>query len=54
MVLGLRKKGAMSRALLGATAEPVICASHVPVLSIPLDVVSAAGHVTAEVHHVRG
>lgn len=37
MILGLRKKGAMERALLGSTAEPVIRSAHVPVLSIPID-----------------
>lgn len=37
MILGLRKMGAMKRALLGSTAEPVIREAHVPVLSIPID-----------------
>lgn len=37
MIIGLRKKGLMERAFLGSTAEPVIRASHVPVLSVPID-----------------
>jgi nucleotide-binding universal stress UspA family protein len=37
MILGLRKTGAMVRALLGSTAEPVIRNAHVPVLSVPID-----------------
>ena len=45
MILGLRKKGAMERTLLGSTAEPVIRAAHVPVLSVPID-----ANVTAEEH----
>ena len=35
VILGIRKKGAITRAL-GSTAEPVVRASHVPVLSFPL------------------
>lgn len=37
LILGLRKKNAMERALLGSTAEPLIRAAHVPVLSVPID-----------------
>jgi nucleotide-binding universal stress UspA family protein len=37
VVLGLRKKGPVERALLGSTAEPLIRAAHVPVLSVPID-----------------
>jgi nucleotide-binding universal stress UspA family protein len=45
MILGLRKKAAMERTLLGSTAEPVIRAARVPVLSAPIDAnVIAEGH----------
>ena len=37
IILGLRKMGAMARAILGTAAEPVIRAAHVPVLSVPID-----------------
>jgi nucleotide-binding universal stress UspA family protein len=37
IVLGLRKQGAVARALVGSVAEPVIRAAHVPVFSIPID-----------------
>jgi len=36
IILGMRKMGAMARALLGVTAEPVIRNAHVPVLSVPI------------------
>jgi nucleotide-binding universal stress UspA family protein len=42
IVLGLRNKGAVARALLGSTAEQVIRAAHVPVLSVPIDSKAAA------------
>jgi nucleotide-binding universal stress UspA family protein len=38
IILGVRKKAALARALLGSTAEPVIRAAHVPVLSFPISV----------------
>jgi nucleotide-binding universal stress UspA family protein len=37
MILGLRKKGTVTRTLLGSTAEPVIRTAHIPVLSVPVD-----------------
>ena len=37
IILGLRKKRAVERALLGSTAEPVVRAAHVPVLCVPVD-----------------
>ena len=37
IILGLRKRGAIERALLGSTAEPIIRGAHVPVLSVPID-----------------
>jgi nucleotide-binding universal stress UspA family protein len=37
IVLGLRKKGVLERAVLGSTAEHLIRATHVPVLSVPID-----------------
>jgi nucleotide-binding universal stress UspA family protein len=37
MILGLRRKSLVERTLLGSTAEPLICAAHVPVLSVPID-----------------
>jgi nucleotide-binding universal stress UspA family protein len=52
IVLGLRKMGAMARALLGTIAEPVIRAAHVPVLSVPIDKKVAVGPGTKEVQHV--
>jgi nucleotide-binding universal stress UspA family protein len=51
IVLGLRKKGAMARALLGSTAEPVIRAAHVPVLSVPIDTKVAVEPGAKEVQH---
>ena len=51
IVLGLRNKGAMSRALLGSTAEPVIRAAHVPVLSVPIDKKVAVELGAKEVQH---
>jgi nucleotide-binding universal stress UspA family protein len=42
IVLGIRKMGAMARALLGTCAEPVIRSAHVPVLSVPIDFKVAA------------
>ena len=38
MIIPVRKKGRLERALLGSTAEPVIREAHVPVLSIPVAV----------------
>jgi nucleotide-binding universal stress UspA family protein len=35
IVLGIRKKGRLERALLGTTAERVVREAHVPVLSVP-------------------
>ncbi|HLH31145.1 MAG TPA: universal stress protein [Terriglobia bacterium] len=52
MILGLRKIGAMARALLGSIAEPIIRAAHVPVLSVPIDTKVVAGQGTKEVQHV--
>jgi nucleotide-binding universal stress UspA family protein len=46
MILGLRKKGAVTRTLLGSTAEPVIRTAHVPVLSVPVDDVPAGDAAT--------
>jgi nucleotide-binding universal stress UspA family protein len=37
MILGLRKKSVFERTILGSTAEPLIRAAHVPVLSVPID-----------------
>jgi nucleotide-binding universal stress UspA family protein len=37
MILGLRKKGLFERTVLGSTAEPLIRAMRVPVLSFPID-----------------
>jgi nucleotide-binding universal stress UspA family protein len=51
IVLGLRKKGAMSRALLGSTAEPIIRSAHVPVLSVPIDKEVAVEPGAKEVQH---
>jgi nucleotide-binding universal stress UspA family protein len=36
VILGLRRKGTMERALLGSTAEAFIREAHVPVLSVPI------------------
>jgi nucleotide-binding universal stress UspA family protein len=36
IIVGIRKKGPIARTLLGSTAEPVIRAAHVPVLSVPI------------------
>jgi nucleotide-binding universal stress UspA family protein len=51
IVLGLRKKGAMARALLGSTAEPVIRAARVPVLSVPIDTKVGVEPGAKEVQH---
>jgi nucleotide-binding universal stress UspA family protein len=51
IVLGLRKKGAMARAFLGSTAEPVIRAAHVPVLSVPIDAKVSVELDAKEVQH---
>ena len=51
MVLGIRKMGAMARALLGTTAEPVIRAAHVPVLSVPIDKKVSVEPGAKEVQH---
>jgi nucleotide-binding universal stress UspA family protein len=40
IVMNLQGKGLIERALLGSTAERVIRAAHVPVLSIPTPVLS--------------
>jgi nucleotide-binding universal stress UspA family protein len=56
IVLGLRKMGAVARALLGTVAEPVICAAHVPVLSVPIDLTEqkdGESKTTKAVHHVQ-
>lgn len=45
IILGLRKKGAIERALLGSTAEPVIRGAHVPVLCVPIDTTVSAEHL---------
>jgi nucleotide-binding universal stress UspA family protein len=37
IILGLRKRGAVDRAVFGSTAEPVIRGARVPVLSVPID-----------------
>jgi len=37
IILGLREKTLVDRVLLGSTAEPLIRAAHVPVLSFPID-----------------
>ena len=38
LIIPVRRKGRLERALLGSTAEPVIREAHVPVLSIPVAV----------------
>jgi nucleotide-binding universal stress UspA family protein len=44
IVLNLERKSALERVLLGTTAEEVVRLAHMPVLSVPVDVlVSAAG-----------
>jgi nucleotide-binding universal stress UspA family protein len=52
IVLGMRKMGAMARALLGVTAEPVIRNAHVPVLSVPICKELIAKGGVQEVQHV--
>jgi nucleotide-binding universal stress UspA family protein len=41
IVLPIRKKGRLERALLGTTAERVVRDAHIPVLSVPADAVAA-------------
>lgn len=52
IVIGLRKQGMMSRALLGSIAEPVLRAAHVPVFSIPIDTDVVVGEGTKKRQHV--
>jgi nucleotide-binding universal stress UspA family protein len=52
IILGLRKKGVMARALLGSTAESVIRAAHVPVFSVPIGTKVPAEGGRKEKQHV--
>jgi nucleotide-binding universal stress UspA family protein len=52
IILGLRKRGIITRALLGSVAEPVLRTAHVPVFSIPIDTHVAVGEDTKERQHV--
>jgi universal stress protein A len=52
IILGLRKQGAVARALVGSVAEPVIRAAHVPVFSIPIDTMVFDEDGTKDRQHV--
>jgi len=48
IIQNLKSKGVLERVMLGATAERVIRASHIPVLSIPVGNVASFMHSTLE------
>jgi nucleotide-binding universal stress UspA family protein len=46
IVLAIRKKGRLERALLGTTAERVVRDAHAPVLSVPADTTASARKIS--------
>ena len=50
IILAIRKKGRLERALLGTTAERLIREAHVPVLSVPTRAAELEDHADARQH----
>jgi len=53
IILGLRKRGAVERVLLGSTAEPVIRGARVPVLCVPIDTKTKSEDYATETAGIR-